>query len=417
MWDFETRAIHAGISAERNGGATSVPIYESAAFAYKSPEELEEVFAGRRFGYLYGRVANPTVAVFEERVNALEAGVGAIAAASGMAAVATAVGALTRAGDEILASTSLFGGTYHLFNKVFGRHGVGTRYADPLDLDAVKAAVTEKTRLVFVETIGNPKVDVPDIDALAGVARDHGIPLVVDGTLTSPYLFQARDHGTAIAIHSATKYITGSGSAIGGVIVDLGTFDWRTSRDADIRQAATRMDPRFAFLSVARREILQNTGATLDPFAAYLHALGLETLALRMERHCSNALALARFLEGHPAVAAVDYPGLASSPHHEVARRQFADRYGGLLALRLGSRERCFRFAGALELARSQTNLGDAKTLVIHPASTIYRDCTDDERRAAGVTDDLLRVSVGIESPRDIIADFNHALEGVRDGS
>ncbi len=409
-WGFETKAIHAGRELAREWGATNVPLHQSAAFAQPGAEELEEVFAGRRPGYLYSRIANPTVGVFEQRMTALEGGVGALAAASGMAAIATIGFALTRNGDRIVAGSSLFAGTIALFDRVFGRYGVETVTVDPSDTRAVRAAINDRARFVFVETIGNPRLDVPDIKALAAVAAEKQVPLVVDGTLATPCLFAAREHGAAIVVHSSTKYITGNGSAVGGVFVDLGTFDWSGHPDPDLREASSRFGSQVAFLAVARRHVQQNTGSSQSPMNAWLHAAGLETLALRMERHCSNALALARALSGHAGVEAVGYPGLETSPWHAIARHQFGGRYGGLLTLRLGSRERCFKACRALRLARNAANLGDARTLVIHPASTIYRDTDEKARLAAGVTDDLLRVSVGIETTADILADFDQAL-------
>jgi O-acetylhomoserine (thiol)-lyase len=409
-WGFETKAIHVGEGISTEWGATQTPLYQSAAFAHPGLEEIEEVFAGRRGGYLYSRIANPTVSVFEQRMAALEGGVGALASASGMAAIATVAFTLTRQGDSIVAGSSLFGGTLGLFDRVFGRYGVETRYVSPTDVDAVRDAIDGRTRLVFVETIGNPKVDVPDVQALAAVASERGVPLVVDGTLCTPYLFRARDHGAAIVVHSATKYITGNGSAVGGVLVDLGTFDWSAHPEPDLRETALKVGRELAFLGAARRVAQQSIGSSPSPMSAWLHAAGLETLALRMERHCSNAFALARALARHPGVAAVGYPGLEESPWHDAARRQFGGRYGALLTVRLGSRERCFRAGRALRLARITPNLGDARTLVIHPASTIYRDADERARLAAGAPDDLLRVSVGIETEADIVADFEQAI-------
>jgi len=409
-WGFETKAIHVGSELTREWGPTNVPIYQSAAFAHAGAEELEEVFDGHRFGYLYSRISNPTVGVFEQRMAALEAGVGAVAASSGMAAIATVGFVLARTGDRIVAGSSLFGGTLALFDRIFGRYGVEIRYVSPTDPDAVRAALSDRTRMLFVETIGNPKIDVPDVRALAAIAAERGVPLVVDGTLSTPYLFRARDAGAAIVVHSATKYITGNGSAIGGVLVDLGTFDWSRHPDPDIRDAARKVGPQLAFLATARRTVLQNIGSSQSPLQAWLHAAGLETLALRMERHCSNALTLAHALAGHKGVEAVSYPGLETSPWHATARRQFGERYGALLTVRLGSKERCFKASRAFRLARIVSNLGDARTLIIHPASTIYREADEKTRLAAGVTDDLLRVSVGIETAADIVADFDQAL-------
>jgi O-acetylhomoserine (thiol)-lyase len=409
-WGFETRAIHAGKDLAREWGSTNGPLHQTAAFSHPGAEEMEEVFAGRRAGYTYSRIANPTVGVFEQRMAAVEGGVGALAASSGMAAIATVLFTLTRQGDRVVAGSSLFGGTLALFDRVFRRYGVEAVTVDSGDLAAVRAAINDRTRLLFVEMIGNPRLDVPDVEALAAVAAERQVPLVVDSTLATPYLFRPREHGAAIVVHSSTKYITGNGSAIGGVLVDLGTFDWSTQADQDLREAARKVGPQLAFLATARRVVQQNTGSSQSPMNAWLHAAGLETLALRMERHCSNALALARALAARPGVEAVSYPGLETSPWHQAARRQFGGRYGGLLTLRLGSRERCFKACRALRLARNAANLGDVRTLVIHPASTIYRETDEKARLAAGVTDDLLRVSVGIETAADILEDFSEAV-------
>ena len=409
-WGFTTRLVHGGVHPDHHGGATSTPIYQSAAFAFATAEELEGVFAGRAPGHIYSRISNPTVSAFEERVTLLEQGRGSVAAASGMAAVTTVVMALASQGDEVVASASLFGGTLHLFDELLSRYGVSTRYVDCTDLGAVRGALSDRTALIYAECLANPKLDVPDLDALAALARERGIPLVVDGTLTTPYLVRGAEHGVSVVIHSATKYMTGNGSTVGGVLVDCGTFDWKKCRSAAVRQAAKKAGGDLAFLVASRTGVLQNTGACMSPFSAYLHILGLETLSLRMERHCANAMALARFLREQPGVVGVGYPGLEGDPAHAIATKLFGGRYGGLLKVRLSSRERAFRVVGELKLARNLANLGDSRTLVIHPASTIYRECTSAQCAAAGVTDDMLRVSVGIEDIQDIQEDFRSAL-------
>ena len=413
-WGFETRAIHSGHSSERHNGATTIPIYETAAFAYSTAEELAEVFDGKRAGHIYSRISNPTVQAFELKMSALEKGVGALATASGMAAIATILFALCRQNDEIVSSSSLFGGTLLLFNKIFKKYGVGVHFVDPLDLDLFRKAVSSKTSLIFLETISNPKLDVPDIGKIAELAREKGVPLVVDSTLTTPYLFKARDFGASLVVHSNTKYIAGNGSTIGGVVVDTGIFDWKEYRDNELKEMASRRGSDLAFLSLARSYVLQNTGSCLSPVNAYLHSLGLETLALRMERHCSNALALSEFLAHHPKIVQVNYPGLKSSPHFAIARLQYREHFGGLLNFRLGSKDKCYRLINNLKLVQNAANLGDAKTLIIHPASTIYHDCSQEERIKAGVSEDLVRVSVGIETIEDIIEDFDQALKEVR---
>jgi O-acetylhomoserine (thiol)-lyase len=409
-WGFETTAIHAGELPEKHGGATRTPIFETTSFAYGTAGELEEAFAGRKFGHIYSRISNPTVTSFEQKMSRLEGGVGALAAASGMAAISTVLFTLTRGQDEVVFGRSLFGGTFHLLDQVLGRYGVKARYVDPVNLKAIEGAVTERTKLLFVEAIGNPRLDVPDIRGISEIAKNRGIPLVVDGTLTTPYLFQAKEHGANIVVHSTTKYITGNGSTIGGVVVDLGNFDWASFPDEQIKETAGRIGAPFAFLAAARRNIQQNTGGCLSPFSAYLHNLGVETLALRMDRHCSNAQALAEFLSRHPDTTEVVYPGLKDNRFFEIARRQFGDRFGGMLTVSLESKEMCFKVIDNLKLVKNLANLGDAKTLVIHPASTIYQDCSAEENEAFGVTNGMIRVSVGIERIDDIVRDFESAL-------
>lgn len=412
-WDFETIAIHSGCDPSQHQGATSIPIYETASFAYNTAEELADVFDGKKFGHIYSRISNPTVNAFEQKMKALEGGVGAIAASSGMAAISTVIFSLCGQGDEIVSSSSLFGGTLLLFNKIFQKYGVRIRYVNPIDTKAFQDALSPKTRLIFVETIGNPKLDVPDIEQIASLATEHNVPLIVDSTLTTPYLFQPKESGASIVVHSSTKYITGNGSTIGGVLVDLGTFDWKMHGTSEIRQMAKQYGSELAFLSLARRQVLQNIGGCLSPFNAYLHCLGLETLALRMEKHCSNAMALAEFLKAHAKVIQVSYPGLKDSDQFDTANQQFRGRFGALLTFQLGSQKRCFQLIDHLQLVKNLANLGDAKTLIIHPASTIYHDCSQEEMAGAGVCEEMLRVSLGIENIDDIIEDFDQALREV----
>ncbi len=412
QWDFETRSIHSGFNQDEKTGATVLPIYETASFAYDTAEDLADAFQGRKFGYLYSRIANPTVTAFEQRINALENGRGAVATASGMAAIATIIYALATPGDEIVSSMSLFGGTFQLFQEIFQTFGIKVNYVDPTDILAFERAISPRTSLLFLETIGNPKLDVPNVSKIAELAKLHNIPLVVDSSLTTPYLFEAKKFGVNVVIHSTSKYISGSGHTIGGVLVDLGNYDWFNCRSKLIKEVTAKAGD-FAFLARARRQILQNTGSCLSPFNAYLQHLGLETLALRMEKHCSNALTLAQFLAGHPRVDQVIYPGLPEHSDFAVAESQFNGKFGGLLTIRLQTLERCFQFIRRVKIAKNLANLGDAKTLLIHPASTIYYNCSEAEQAAAGVYPDLIRVSVGIESIHDIIKDFDQALAEV----
>jgi O-acetylhomoserine (thiol)-lyase len=410
-WSLETLLIHGGLEPGP-AGATTVPIVQSSAFAYATADALEDVFRGRQAGQVYTRLGNPTTESLERRLALLEGGPAAIVTASGMAAITTAVLTVLRAGDEILSSSSVFGGTFSLFRDTLGNFGISSRFVAPTDLDALRAAVNERTRLIFVETVGNPKMDVPDIAAIAEIARAAGLPLLVDATVSTPYLARVKDLGADLVIHSTSKYINGTGSAIGGAIIDLGRFDWKSELFPHFAPFAKKYG-KLAFSARARKLIHKDFGACAAPMNSFLLAEGMETLALRMERHCSNAMAVAHFLAGHPKVRWVNYPGLADSPFHEVAARQFGGRFGALLTFGLADREAAFRFINALRLARNLANIGDAKTLVIHPASTICCDYNAEEKGLMGVTEELVRVSVGIEGIADIVDDFAGALEQV----
>jgi O-acetylhomoserine (thiol)-lyase len=385
---------------------------QSTAFAYGSAEDIEAVFAGRDAGFVYSRIANPTVSAFEARITALEDGLGAIAVSSGMAAISSLALALAGSGEEIVAGSSLFGGTYSLFRHTLSRYGIGVRFVDPRNPAAFREAISDATRLVFVETIGNPKLDVPDVAAIAAITRERGVPLVVDSTVTTPLLVQPKRLGADLIVHSTSKFINGHGNAIGGIIVDAGTFDWSSPRFPHLASFRARVG-QFALLAALRNRICRDLGCCLAPFNAFLLSMGIETLGVRMERHCANAARLAAFLATHPKVDETGYPGLDTHPDHVLANRQFGGRYGALVTLRLGTKERCFAFVNRLRLARNLANLGDARTLVIHPASTICRDLNEEERLAMGVTEDLVRLSVGIEDPADILGDIEQALDAL----
>lgn len=406
---FSTRLIHGG-SAPGPSGATKTPIVQASAFAYRSAEELEDIFKGRSVGQVYTRIGNPTLESLEKRLAVVEDGIAAIVTASGMAAITTAVMAVVRSGDEILSSSSLFGGTYSLFRDTLANYGIVTRFVDPTDLAALEANVTDATRLIFVESIGNPKMDVPDLALFAALAQKHSIPLMVDATVSTPYLARVKELGADIVIHSTSKFINGTANSIGGAIVDSGTFDWNSAKFPHFAEFY-RKYRNFAFTARTRKLIHKDFGACAAPMNAFLLGEGLETLALRMERHCSNALRLAQFLSRHPKVAWVNYPGLPDSPFHEVAARQFDGRYGGLLTLGLADRASAFRLINGLTLAKNLANIGDTKTLVIHPASTICADYTPEVKGLMGVTEELVRVSVGIEDIEDILEDFAAALD------
>jgi O-acetylhomoserine (thiol)-lyase len=408
-WQQETKVIHSGVDPDQTG-ATAAPIVQSTAFAYHSAEDIEAVFAGREAGFVYSRIANPTVSAFEARITALEDGLGAIAVSSGMAAISSLALALAGSGEEIVAGSSLFGGTYSLFRHTLSRYGIRVRFVDPRNSAAFREAISDATRLVFVETIGNPKLDVPDVAAIAAITRERGVPLVVDSTVTTPLLVQPKRLGADLIVHSTSKFINGHGNAIGGIIIDAGTFDWSSPRFPHLASFRARVG-QFALLAALRNRICRDLGCCLAPFNAFLLSMGIETLGVRMERHCATATRLADFLATHPKVDETGYPGLDTHPDHVLANRQFSGRYGALVTLRLGTKERSFTFVNRLRLARNLANLGDARTLVIHPASTICRDLNEEERQAMGVTEDLVRLSVGIEDPADIMGDIEQALE------
>lgn len=405
----ETRVVHSGHAADPQTGATVAPVVQSSAYAYPDGEQIADTFDGRAPGYIYSRIANPTSASLERRLAELEDGVGCITCSSGMAAVSTTVMGLTRAGDHVVAARGIFGGTVSLLTRTLGRFGIETTLVDAADAAATAAAVRPRTRLIFVETITNPGMDVPDLPRIAEVAHGAGIPLVVDSTVTTPFLVKPGSLGADIVIHSLSKFINGHGNSIGGAIIDTGCFDWSRSHDEDIAALAQRAG-RLAFLAHLRTMVYRDLGCCPSPLNSFLHTLGLDGLAARMEIHCRNAASLAAYLSGHPNVAWVNYPGLPSSPGHETACRLFGAKYGGILTFGLGSREAAMRVMGSLSLATIATNVGDSRTLVIHPASTIFHEFSPQEREAMGVSEDMVRVSVGVEHEDDILADFESAL-------
>jgi len=405
----ETSAIHGGTSSDGATGATATPLYQTVAYAYKTAQELADVFDGKAPGYIYTRIANPTTAALEARLTALENGIGCIAASSGMAAITAVAMGLLRAGDSIVAAAGIFGGTISLFRNTLSRFGVETVLVDAADTVNFASAVNDRTRLIFVETIGNPRMDVPDLPAVAAVAHEAGIPLVVDSTVTTPALVRPGDLGADIVVHSTSKFINGHGTAIGGAIIDCGNYDWRTGPFEDIKAVARRAG-NLAFLWQLRNLIHRDLGGCAAPMNSFLMLQGLETLPGRMAKHCDNAMKLAEFLDAHPAVAWVNYPGLPGNAFGERTARLFGGRSGGLLTFGVGSREKVFAVIDSLKLATNLANLGDARTLVIHPASTIFHEFTPAEQNSMGVTDDMVRVSVGIEDIDDITADFEQAL-------
>lgn len=412
-WKIDTQVIHGGQAPEEWKYATQAPIYQSASHRFETAEELSDVFAGRKAGFIYQRLRNPTNQVLEKRVTLLEGGMDAVVTGSGMAAINNAVLAICRAGDEVVAGNSLFMSTFVLFNNVLKKFGIEFKLVESSDLSAWEAAVNDRTRLLFVETIGNPKMDIPDIRKLSDLAHAHQAPLIVDNTLATPYLCRPFEHGADIVVHSTTKYMNGHGSAVGGVIIDSGGFDWPEAKYPDFKLFKERKG-KAAYIDKVWREIHINFGTTQSPFSSYLTLIGMDTLVVRLERHMSNAIRLADFLVQHPKVKWVNFPGLSDSPAHQIAKAQFGGRgYGAMLAFGLEDEKSCFDFIRRAKLAYNLANLGDCKTLVIHPWSSQYLSFTEESRRANGVFPDLVRVSVGIEAIDDIMEDFDQALTGI----
>lgn len=406
--EFNTKLLHGSYQPDEKTGSTTVPIYQSTSFRHRTAEELESIFNGTDYGYIYTRINNPTVDAFEKRIASLEKGVGAIACASGMSAVTLAVLNLLEQGDELVSGAGIFGGTYSLF-KSLGDYGITARFAPDAAVKSFAELITDKTRLIFVETIGNPKMDVPDIRALADLAHAHQIPLIVDNTVTTPCLIRPVELGADIVVHSTSKLINGSGNSIGGIIIDKGRLAWSAEKFPKLHEF--RKNYAFlAYLAKLRKGLHRDMGACMAPLNAFLNSTGLETLGLRMERICSNALALAKFLAQHPGVAWVNYPGLPDNPYHQIAGEQFGGRYGILLTFGVDSKERAFKVINNLKYAYNLANIGDVRTLVIHPASTIYATNTPEEKALMGVTEDMIRVSVGIEDIKDLTEDFDQAL-------
>ncbi|MCL5292728.1 MAG: homocysteine synthase [Actinobacteria bacterium] len=418
-YGFETLALHGGQTPDPTTNARAVPIYQTTSYVFNDPDHAADLFGLRDFGNIYTRIMNPTTDVFEKRVALLEGGVAALATSSGQAAETLAILNIARSGDEIISSASLYGGTYNLFSQTFPKVGIKVTFVDPSHPENFRRAITPKTKAIFAETVGNPKLDTLDIEAVAGIAHEAGIPLIVDNTMPTPALLKPFDYGADIIIHSATKFIGGHGTSIGGVIVDSGKFDWTSGKFPDL----TEPDPSYhglkfvetfgplAYIIKVRVQLLRDIGPALSPFNAFMFLQGLETLHLRMERHSSNALAVAKFLESHDKVSWVNYPGLESHPEHHLAKKYHRGGYGAILGFGIkGGLEAGRRFIETSQLLSHLANIGDAKSLVIHPASTTHSQLTSEERLSTGVTDDFVRLSIGLETVDDIIADIDQAL-------
>ena len=421
-YGFETLALHAGQEVDPTTTARAVPIYQSTSYVFNDTDHAANLFALSEMGNIYTRIMNPTTDVFEKRVAALEKGVGALATASGQAAETLAILNIAGAGDEIVSAAQLYGGTYNLFHYTLPKIGIDVKYVEGNDPEAYRDAITGRTKAVFAETVGNPSLNTLDIEGLAAVAHEGGVPLILDNTLPSPYLVQPLEHGADIVVHSATKFIGGHGTSIGGVIVDGGRFPWDNGRFPGF----TEPDPSYhgleiyptlgelSFILKARVQMLRDYGPALSPFNSFLFLQGLETLPLRMKRHSQNAMAVAEFLQNHPRVNWVNYPGLPDHSSYDIARKYHRrGLYGAILGFGIdGGLEEGRRFIDRLELHSLLANVGDAKSLVIHPASTTHSQLSVDEQKSSGVTPDYVRLSVGLESIDDILNDLDQALSG-----
>jgi O-acetylhomoserine (thiol)-lyase len=406
--NFNTLLLHDKAFRDESTGATLTPIYQSSAFSFETAEELEKVFNHTMPGFSYSRISNPTVDAFEKRITALEGGFASVACASGMAAVTNAIMNIVQSGDEIISGSGIFGGTIDLF-KDLEAYGIHTVYVKEGTPEEYESKITEKTKLIFAEVIGNPKLDVLDIEEVSKVAHKYQIPFLVDNTTATAFVVQPIKLGADIVINSSSKYINGSGNSISGIITDSGKFNWDHNRYPGLEKYK-KFGP-FQYSAKLRNGLYRNTGACLAPFNAFLNLLGLETMGIRMERLCSNTLALAEYLQANKEIVEVNYPGLTSSPWYEIAQKQFNGNYGAILTFRAGSKEKAYKIMNHLKYAVIAPNIGDTKLLVIHPASTIYLNSTEEGKVNAGVYDDLVRVSVGLEDIEDIIKDFEEAIK------
>ena len=415
---FATKTLHAGHSPDAASRARAVPIYQSTSFTFEDSTHAAQLFALQKFGNIYSRIMNPTTDVFEQRVAALEGGVGALATASGQAAQFLTINSLMGPGDELVASSTLYGGTYTQFDVTFRRMGIDVKFVEPDDPENFRKAITPKTRAVYGETIANPRMNVLDIEKVAAVAHEAGVPLVIDNTMASPYLCRPIEWGADIVLHSATKFLGGHGTSIGGIIVDSGRFQWTDKYPAITEPSPGYHGMKFAevfgnlaFIIKTRVEGLRDLGPCVSPFNSFLFLQGIETLPLRMQAHSSNALAVAQWLERHPAISWVKYPGLESSAYHALAQKYLPKGQGSIVTFGIkGGLEAGRKLIDSVQLFSHLANLGDAKSLIIHPASTTHQQLSDEQQLAAGVSKDLVRISVGIEDVDDILWDLDQAI-------
>ena len=420
---FETLQLHAGQVVDATTKSRAVPIYQTTSFVFDDTQEGAELFALQKAGNIYTRITNPTTSAFEERIAALEGGVGALATASGMAAITYTILALAHAGDHVVAASTIYGGTFNLLKETLPRYGITTTFVDINNLEEVEAAIKDNTKLVLIETLGNPVINIPDIEKIAEIAHKHQIPLVADNTFATPYLINVFSHGVDIAVHSATKFIGGHGTTIGGVIVDSGKFDWAASgkfpqlveEDPSYHNISyTRDIGAAAFIVAARVQLLRDMGAALSPFNSFLLLQGLETLSLRVERHVQNAEKIVDFLVKHPKVERVNYPKLPDSPYHALAEKYLPKGVGSIFTFHVkGGEAEARKVIDNLEIFSNLANVADAKSLVVHPATTTHAQLSDSDLEAAGVTKNQIRLSIGLENADDLIEDLRLALEKI----
>ena len=420
---FETLQLHAGQVVDATTKSRAVPIYQTTSFVFEDTQEGADLFALQKAGNIYTRITNPTTSAFEERIAALEGGVGALATASGMAALTYTILGLAHAGDHVVAASTIYGGTFNLLKETLPRYGITTTFVDIDNLEEVEAAIGENTKLVLIETLGNPVINIPDIEKIAEIAHKHRIPLVADNTFATPYLINVFSHGVDISVHSATKFIGGHGTTIGGVIVDSGKFDWTASgkfpqfvnEDPSYHNLSyTRDVGAAAFIVAARVQLLRDMGAALSPFNSFLLLQGLETLSLRVERHVQNAEKIVDFLVNHPKVEKVNYPKLADSPYHALAEKYLPKGVGSIFTFHVkGGEAEARKVIDSLEIFSNLANVADAKSLVVHPATTTHAQLSDFDLEAAGVTKNQIRLSIGLENVDDLIEDLRLALEKI----
>jgi O-acetylhomoserine (thiol)-lyase len=405
---FITKILHTRFLKEDPHGSLHMPVYDNVAFEFKTAEELELAFQGKKPAHMYSRISNPTVEDFEQRVRAVTGAVGVIALSSGMAAVSNVILAIAGSGDNVITSKHLFGNTYSLFEYTLKPWGLEARYTDLTQPRLIESLIDHKTKAIFLETITNPQLEVADIVALSKLAKRKNLLLIADTTVTPPYIFNSKEFGVDIEVLSSTKYISGGATSVGGLIIDNGTYDWKNN----VKLAPEVLKyGEFVFINKLRREVYRNLGACMSAHNAYLQSLGLETLALRVDVSCANTLQIAQFLEKQPQVKAVNYPGLNSSQYYKISKEQFKDKPGALLTFDLESKERCFKFMNGLRLIRRATNLQDNRTLILHPASTIFCEYDAKLKEDMGVRETMLRLAVGIEDVQDLIADIKQSLE------